>query len=73
MSKKYTPMSGDRVKIYEYPLTKQNYEGMATIEKVIGSVGLYDGQKIWRCAVKFDNQTDGTLAVRKILMSWRGK
>lgn len=44
---------GDKVMIFQKPLTEEEPEGKAIIKKLITKQGYFDGRSIWNCMVKF--------------------
>ena len=47
---------GDRVEIFQDPLTRLNLEGFAVIKRIVSfDVGTWNGYKLMDCIVKFDN------------------
>lgn len=49
-------LEGERVTVYEDPLTEEVVEGEGVIKKVISHHGQYNGKTIYRCLVKFPGE-----------------
>ncbi len=50
-------MVGDKVTIYEDPLTETKPEGEATIKKLLSHQGTFNDRTVWRCKVKFEGES----------------
>jgi len=46
---------GDRVKIWRDPITKEGYEGEATVVEVLSVDGYWHGSQLTRVRVQFDD------------------
>lgn len=48
---------GDRVKIYEHPLTERSLEGEAILAEYVAEVGVYEGRLVHAWRVRFVGET----------------
>lgn len=57
----------DQVRIYQKPLSEEDYEGEAHVRYIVKDDGWWDGRKVLRCRVEFVKEP-GHLYERVVLI-----